>query len=100
MVEKSWRSLSPGVGVTQKQEERPAFVQTRVVRPVFIQTSVVRPVFVHGYLGYKKPELKKPYRIWPPRFLNLRKRGPTGFFHVFLNLRKRGPTDVGAPGFL
>ena len=39
---------------------------------------------LQGYLGYKKPELKKPYRILPPRFLNL---------------RKRGPTDVGAQGF-
>ena len=39
---------------------------------------------VQGYLGYKKPELKKPYRILPSRFLNL---------------RKRGPTDVGAQGF-
>ena len=60
------------------------------------------PMEIHlqGYLGYKKPELKKPYRICPPRFLNLRKRGPTGFFHGFLNLRKWGPTDVGAPGFL
>jgi len=47
--------------------------------------SYERGTPAHGYLGYKKPELKKPYRICPPRFLDL---------------RKRGPTEVGAPVFI
>ena len=35
--------------------------------------SYERGAPVQGYLGYKKPELKKPYWILPPRFLNYRR---------------------------
>ena len=51
-----------------------------------------------GVSRHKKTEVKKPYRISPPRFLNLRKRGPTGFSGFLKKLRKRGPT--GFSGFL
>ena len=66
---------------------------------MYTVTSLIRNrAPLQGYLGYKKPEVKKPYRILPPRFLNLRKRGPTGFSGFLKKLRKRGPT--GFSGFL
>jgi hypothetical protein len=47
---------------------------------------------LQGYLGYKKPLLKKTHRIRPLCFLKPKKIGPTGFSCVFLFLRKHRPT--------
>ena len=67
-------------------------------RPRLGPYSRPMPRALQGYLVYKKTLLKKPHRVLPLRFLNVKKIGPTGCFSAFIFLRKHRPT--GFSGFL
>ena len=88
-----WRTaVLRGTLLLQKRVGRPMLRKCKQAM-LLLHVCVRERVLLQGYLGYEKPELEKTYRIWPPRFLNLGKRGSTGFFHDFPNLRRRRPTD-------